>query len=133
MIAFIKQGCRSWLLFLFLLLAPAGCGGDPTAVERAGLDPHVARGEQLYRQQCATCHALQPDVVIVGPSLAGIAGRAADRVPGLPARKYIEAAILNPERYPVEGFPPNLMPSNLDKRRSRNDLDALVAYLLTLE
>ena len=70
--------------------------------------------------------------MIVGPSLAGIAERAPTRVDGLTAQEYVEISIVRPDAYLVEGFD-DVMPANLGKKLTGDELDALVAYLLTLE
>jgi cytochrome c len=41
----------------------------------AGGDP--ARGADLFRQNCAPCHSLEPGKNLVGPSLFSVVGRAA--------------------------------------------------------
>jgi nitric oxide reductase subunit C len=92
----------------------------------------IAAGGKLFQRHCASCHTLEPDVVIVGPSLAGIAGRAGERTAGLDARQYIQTSVLRPDAYVVEGFD-NLMPSSLAKDLTGEELDTLTAYLLTLE
>lgn len=45
-------------------------------------------GEQLYRQQCQGCHALQPGRNVPGPSLDGIVGR---RIAGAPGFDFSDA------------------------------------------
>ncbi len=67
----------------------------------------------------------------MGPSLAGIGTRAAEHIPDMDARTYIEQSILNPDAYIVEGFP-NAMPNDFGKKLSGEELDALVHFLLTL-
>lgn len=120
------------------LLAACSSGGEgaPTATTDPQLSPQeaaqIAEGERLFSQHCASCHATEPETVIVGPSLAGIAERAETRVDGLGAREYIELSIVRPDAYLVEGFD-DVMPANLGKRLTGDELDALVAYLLTLE
>lgn len=47
----------------------------------AEFTPDVAHGEQVFAQ-CQTCHVLEEGVNRVGPSLAGIIGRAAGTVEG---------------------------------------------------
>ncbi len=93
--------------------------------------PRIEQGRALSSLHCASCHALSADTVIVGPSLAGIGMRAGQSVPGLDPRQYLELSILAPEDYVVEGFG-NLMPGDFGKKLTGEELDALVAYLLTL-
>lgn len=81
---------------------------------------------------CGTCHALEPDVVVVGPSLAGIASRAGSRVAGQDAETYIRNSILNPGEHVVEGFQ-NVMAQNLGEVLSADQINQIIAFLLTLE
>jgi mono/diheme cytochrome c family protein len=119
-------------LFLLLLVLVGACAGMPALPEDADhADSQAARGQQLFRQHCASCHATTPDV-IVGPSLAGIGATAATRLPDADAATYLKQAILDPESYLVDGFP-NLMPTNFGRRLNDQEVSALVAYLLTLE
>lgn len=119
-----------WFFFLLAFLL-VGCGADES-LPTATLDPQVAEGKRIFSQNCGSCHAIDPDTVIVGPSLAGISGRAESRVVGLSGRDYLQQAILNPEAYLVEGFD-KLMPTDFGKRLTGEELDALMAYLLTLK
>ncbi|MGB0387978.1 MAG: c-type cytochrome [Ardenticatenaceae bacterium] len=118
------------MLLLCLLLA---CQAGPFAeAPTPTVDPVVARGQKVFSKHCASCHALSPDTIIVGPSLANIATRGASRMDGLDARQYIELSILNPSLYVVDGFE-DAMPSNLAKKITGEELDDLVTYLLTRE
>lgn len=110
-----------------LLAACAGGGSEATPTP----DPLVEEGRLVFTQHCASCHALTEDTVLVGPPLAHIATEAANRVPGMSAREYIEASILQPDAYIVEGFG-NLMPSDMAKRLSGTEFEAVVAFLMTL-
>ena len=76
-----------------------------------------------------TCHSLEPDRVVVGPSLAGIGEQAATRVPGQSAREYLRTSIVMPDSYVVEGFDPGRMPSNWAAVLTEAEIDALVDYL----
>ncbi|MEW5985075.1 MAG: cytochrome c [Chloroflexota bacterium] len=96
------------------------------------LGPLAAEGRLVFQQNCATCHAITPDTIIIGPSLAGIGGWATTRVAGLDGRQYIELSILQPDAYVVPGFA-NQMPTDFGKKLIGEQLNALVAYLLTLE
>jgi len=128
---------RYLLLIVFLTLAClwlTGCSGKSEAVGS------IKAGEKLFKQAtignqagCSACHSLEPDVILVGPSLAGIARQAGSRVPGMSAEEYIRQSILEPNAYIVEGFPKNIMPSAWGEELTDEHINDLVAYLMTLE
>lgn len=94
----------------------------------------VAAGRYWFSRppaNCATCHSLEPDVIIVGPSLAGIATRAGTRVAGLSAESYIRQSILSPGDFVVSGFP-DAMARNLGDVLNSDQINSLVAFLMTL-
>ena len=112
----------------------AGGGGEPGAPPAADIgDP--ALGEELFRTggasgtACNTCHTLD-GTELVGPSLQGISERAADRVPGLTAAEYIHQSIVDPGAYINEGYE-NLMPDIYEDALAEQEINALVAFLLT--
>ncbi|MFM8321304.1 MAG: c-type cytochrome, partial [Chloroflexota bacterium] len=103
-----------------------------------GGDPEV--GEQLYYDSslgstvsCRICHSLEPDQRLVGPSFAGVAGRAGQRVPGLSAEAYLRQSILEPDAYVVDGYPQGQMVQNLDEILTEQQIADLVAFLMTLK
>ncbi|MFN8381027.1 MAG: cytochrome c [Anaerolineales bacterium] len=117
------------LLVVFGITACAmGAPVSPTPTP----DPLVVQGQQVFNAHCATCHALVPDTIIIGPSLAGVATRAETRMKGLNAEEYIQLSILRPGDYVVEGFN-NVMITNFSKELTNEDMNALVAFLLTLK
>lgn len=130
---------------LLLALVACGGGGGGSAETTAGEPTPVgdaANGEVLFAQPvigannapgCITCHSLQPDVVIVGPSQAGLATRAETRVAGQTAEQYIRNSIEHPNDYIVEGFTAGLMYQNYATDLTAEELDDLVAYTLTLK
>jgi mono/diheme cytochrome c family protein len=95
------------------------------------------RGAALFTQNiggqpaCSTCHALD-SIRLVGPGMAGIAIRATERVAGQTAVEYLHTSIVNPGAYVVEGFP-NVMPATFAQVLSEQQINDLVAYLLTLD
>lgn len=100
----------------------------------------AANGDTLFHQAtigsapgCVTCHSLEEGQVLVGPSLHGIASRAGDRVEGQSAADYIHNSIVNPNAYVVEGFQEGLMYQNYAQDLTEEQINDLVAYLLTLE
>lgn len=90
------------------------------------------RGKSVYDAYCANCHSTIKDSVIVGPSLAGIATRGSTRTEGMDSQAYIRSSIMNPSAYTVEGFPEGAMPITLKDDLSNDELEAVIAYLLTL-
>lgn len=121
------------LILLLLFLAACGANaGAATAPPTATLSPEQFAGKKVFETNCGACHSTLPDTVIVGPSLAGIATRAETRVPGQDGRTYLYAAILQPADFLVEGYD-DLMPASFGKQLTGEELDAVVAYLMTLE
>ncbi len=119
-------------LLLLIALALSACSAMAKAEPTPTPDPLVLQGQQVFNAKCATCHALVPDTIIIGPSLNGIATRAETRVEGVNAEEYIQLSILRPGDYVVEGFN-NVMITNFAKELTNEDMNALVAFLLTLK
>ncbi len=118
---------------LLCLLFLAACGGETeTAPPTPTLSPQVQMGKQVFSRNCGSCHSTTPDTIIVGPSLAGVATRAETRVDGFDAYTYLITSVMQPDAYLVQGFE-NLMPNNLSKQLTGEELDAVVAYLQTLK
>jgi cytochrome c553 len=121
----------------------------PTATPVSAGD--AAAGEQLFLNgnpqagvvACVSCHSLSEGQILVGPSMFGIATRAGQRVPGQDAATYLRNSILHPSdfiapapegRTYVDGNGASLMQTqNYDQKLSEEDINNLVAYLLTLE
>ena len=139
------------LLLSLALLALAACGGGggdetadqpPAGGEDVAAIGDAANGEALFSQAtigannapgCITCHSLEPDVVIVGPSQAGLATRAETRVAGMSAADYIHQSIVEPNAHIVEGFAEGLMYQNYATDLTEEQINDLVAYTLTLK
>lgn len=126
------------MVFLMLTILASACGSTDGG-DLQGASP-VQAGEQLFAQDvignqtgCKTCHSLEPDRTIVGPSLAQIGVRAGERVTGISAEDYIRQSILEPDAYVVEGYVRGTMPGVWDTTLTNEQLDHLVAYLLTLK
>src|SRR5690606_18754379 len=91
--------------------AAAGAGG-PVPTAPASNEP-VALGEALFNQPelaCVACHATQPGVTLAGPSLAGVAARAAETVAhpdyagaATDAEGYLRESIVSPSAHLVPG------------------------------
>lgn len=118
---------------MFLLLASMVACNSLKPPATPTLMPVESQGKIVFETYCSSCHGTSGDSVIVGPSLAGISTRGGDRIEGMDAQAYIRNSITNPNAYTVEGFPEGIMPLNMKDALSSEDLDAVVAYLLTLK
>ena len=113
------------LLALTVVLTACGGGGGETT------DSAAKAGEELFAQTvigsqagCITCHSLDAGVVIVGPSMDGVGNKGED---------YLKESILDPDAKLVEGFPAGTMPQVWGDELTSEQVDQLVAYLLTLK
>lgn len=126
----MKNRFSSFLLVAALFFSACSTAAAPAPTPTP--DPFILQGQAVFNARCATCHALVPDTIIIGPSLYGIATRAETRVPGQNAEEYIMMSVLRPGDYVVEGFN-NVMITNLAKELTSEEMNALVAFLLTLK
>lgn len=124
----------------------ASAASQPAAASGAG---NAANGQKLFAQAllsgnagCSACHSLEPDKILVGPSMAGIASRAGSTAPGESAEQYIRNSIIDPNAFLTKGCnaadpaaqcAAGLMPQDWQQKLTPEQLDDLVAYLLTLQ
>jgi len=108
----------------------AGDVSEAAETAEAALMGDSANGEQLFSTNCASCHAVEGDEVVVGPSLAGVADRADERVEGMDAIAYLHQSMVEPDAFVVPDFSPGIMPSFA--QLPEDDLNDLVAYMMTL-
>jgi cytochrome c oxidase subunit 2 len=105
-----------------------------TTSQVAALSGTAATGSELFlKYGCQACHTLSDAQAsgMVGPALDGIGSTAANRVPGMDARAYLTASIVEPGAFLVPGYPDGVMPLDLAKRIPEADLQVLVDYLLS--
>ncbi len=131
-----------------ILVSGVALRGLPGLPGVAKADDPVSRGKTLFNGigACASCHAIEPGVMLVGPSLAGVASRAAERIrhpqytgTAQTASEYLEESILNPSIFIVpdgvyasaQGV--SFMPDTLAKTLTSEQVRDLVAYLMTLQ
>ncbi len=131
------------------ILVTGGAVPYPGAREPAAAsDEPVALGEALFRSSppaCFTCHSTSPGVVLSGPPVAGIAGRAEELVASekytgsaTTAEEYVRESILEPHAHITEGpdfYAVNdrsIMPDNYDETLTPDQIEHLVAYLMSL-
>jgi nitric oxide reductase subunit C len=132
-----------------ILVAGAAVRALPGVEGVADSTDPVLRGKALFNGEggCAACHSVAAEVALVGPSLAGVPERAARtiRAPAYTghartARDYIRESIRDPSVYLAEApqgrvfatAGQSLMPSDYSTRLTEQQIDDLVAYLMTL-
>jgi cytochrome c len=103
--------------------AAAATRGDP------------ARGRAVFTGvgTCNSCHDVSAGIKIVGPSLKGIANTAGRRIAGVPAEAYLRESILQPNKFVVPGFPSGIMPQAFAQTLNPQQINDVIAYLLTLK
>jgi cytochrome c2 len=94
----------------------------------------VNRGMQVFTGigGCSSCHEISMGHTVIGPTLKGIAVTAATRKAGLTAEEYLHESIVDPNIYVVDSFAPGIMPQVFSSTLSEQQINDLVAYLLTL-
>lgn len=113
----------------------------------AGTASPIALGEALFQTAvptCVACHSTSPGVSLAGPTLAGLATRAADLInspdytgDAKDVAGYIREAIVEPSKYITPGpmYSANgvsFMPPTYGNDLTSEEIDQLVAYLETL-
>ena len=113
----------------------------------AGVQPgNVARGKQLFNTPvqsvrgplptCAKCHAIvegQKSETGLGTNFHDIGSRAAKEVPGQSAEAYLRTSIIDPDAHLAGGFQDGLMSRDYKKLLTAQQIEDLVAYMLTLK
>ncbi len=116
------------ILFLLVALSLAACGGAaaPTTAPTSGAAGDPVAGKQIFESgttpACTSCHSTTAGQVIIGPSLSGISAK---------GEAFIRQCITNPSSVNVPGFT-HLMPTNFAQQLSAQQLNDLIAYLMTL-
>ncbi|MEE9328042.1 MAG: c-type cytochrome [Cocleimonas sp.] len=123
---------RQILLSLLLVLSVTACSSDRDEIKKGEVlfsKTHIGKNKVIG---CIACHSTTPNQVIIGPSLAGISERAQHQVPGQSAEEFIKNSIVSPDAYIASGYMPATMYSHYSNELANEEIEALVAYLLTL-
>jgi nitric oxide reductase subunit C len=129
-----------------ILVAGAAPRGVPGIEAQADSADPVQRGQAVFNGPgaCASCHSLAAGTTLVGPSLAGVATTAVNRIlePDYQGAAdstdaYLRESLLEPSRHLVPGeryaaAGRSLMPDTFAKTLTAKQIDDLVAYLATL-
>ena len=130
------------LLLLFLALAAFRADNSPKSIQFADSPDTTGpvTGEMLFQQPtfgnapgCIACHSLEPGIVLVGPSLAGIATQVEGRIPGKSSADYLRESITDPNAFIPDEFTEGVMYQNYGDELTEDQIDKLVSFLLSLE
>lgn len=96
----------------------------------ASPSPATAGAAVFKNNGCAACHTFTPAAATgkVGPDLDKLAQYA--RQAHQPLESFVTTSITDPNAYIQPGYPRNVMPQTFGKALSKQQLDALVAYLI---
>jgi len=118
---------------LTVALAACGGGGGSGASPSGG---NAANGKTVFTGTggCIVCHTVQGvSTGTIGPELTHIGTVAKIRKPGVDDEAYIRESLVTPSAYVVQGFPDGQMPADLGTRLTKQQIDDLVAYLVSLQ
>jgi hypothetical protein len=120
----------NYRFFVPLITKPmAELPGDPVRGRHLFTSPTIGPNNA---PGCIACHSLELQVVIVGPSMFGVATRAEYTILGLSGEQYLRQSIVEPDAYIVTGFNGGFMYSNYGNDLTGKDVDDLVSFLMTL-
>ena len=91
----------------------------------------VAGAAVFKNNACGACHTLKAagSAAAVGPDLDKLPAYA--KQAGQPVDAFVRQSIVDPNAYIQKGYPKNLMPATFGKALSKQELDALVQYLVS--
>jgi len=111
---------------------PDGGKMDGGVMPGGGDDAKLALGKSMFTSKgtCLACHTIKGvSNGSIGPDLTHIGVEGGARKPGMGAEAYIRESIENPNAFITPGFPP-VMPPNLKANMTKDEYEALVAFLL---
>ncbi|MCA0458878.1 MAG: c-type cytochrome [Chloroflexi bacterium] len=106
----------------------ASAAGDPVKGQE-----HFETIRAEVNFACITCHFANTENQLIGPGLLNIGTRAETQVAGQSAYDYIHTSIVNPSAFVVPGFPDQLMPQTYGELWTEEEINDIIAYLMTLK
>ena len=102
---------------------------DLTTAEMVEVGRGITEGKGL----CRTCHTIGQTGALRFPDFAGVAGRAAERVPGLSDVEYFAQSMYEPDTFVVPGFNPGMPAINRPPiGLTDQEILCVIAYLQSL-
>ncbi len=104
----------------------------PTPLQPLG---NVQAGQGVFTEvgKCHVCHEVSSMEELIAPSLMHIASNAMWKREGISAEDYVRGAILRPNELIVPSLKAGIMPTSYEQLLTQEQLNDLVAYLMTLE
>jgi mono/diheme cytochrome c family protein len=104
----------------------------PTA-DTSAMSPEEAAGSAIFTGKggCVGCHTAGFGGGATGPNLSHIGTEGATKKPGMDAEAFIRESIVQPGAYVEAGFPNGIMPTTFGQTLTPQELDNLVAFLLS--
>jgi cytochrome c551/c552 len=104
--------------------------GDLANITDGLPEGNPANGEKLFTSAgCIGCHSQKKDERMVGPSFYNLWDIAATRVPGLSSKEYLYQSIVDPNKYVVDTFQPNIMQQNYAALLSPQQMADILAWI----
>jgi cytochrome c oxidase subunit 2 len=113
--------------------APIGGGAGAQSGRPGAAGSGTGDGKAVFAQNgCGGCHQLTAagSNGTVGPSLDNLVADARANGKGKTPAAYVRESILSPDAVIVPGFPKGTMPQTFGKDLTKQQIDALVAFLL---
>ncbi len=114
------------------LAKPVKKDAPPPPTEQVQIDPIVKAGMKVYKEfECFNCHK------IAGKGWKKRKGPELDNIGNLVSAELLKKKLLDPWVFSTEGFDKEyqkpVMPNNYTKLMSDKEMDAVVAYMMTLK
>jgi cytochrome c5 len=102
---------------------------DLTTAEMVEVGRGIAEGKGL----CRTCHTMGQSGALRFPDFAGVASRAAERIPGMSDVDYFAQSLYEPDSFVVPGFNPGMPTINRPPiGLTDQEILCVIAYLQSL-
>lgn len=104
--------------------------GDLASISDGLPEGNAESGAKLFVSSgCVGCHSQKKDERMVGPSFHDLWDTAATRVPGLSSKEYLYQSIVDPNKFVVDTFQPNLMQQNYASQLSPQQMADILAWI----
>ena len=144
----VRRPLLSALLLLSLVFLLAGCRLSFTELTQTAVaynpptpvgtpDPAFAteRGQAVFNGvgMCSTCHFLDGVARATGPDFGGLIPQLEARMPATEIPDFLRQSIVDVKAAVLEGWRDDLMPANYTDILTPQQIDDVIAYMLTLE